>query len=126
MRYEDVKKSIMQVLEFAKANGYKCYFVDAKRIMSAYGYMITPKGNVMYVQTGDFGGWEFSIPYVPSREHGSGCMCLEEPVFEVDVETLRKAEEEGLAFAGRLKATQYANAEQWLRCYWDKDSLVEV
>lgn len=126
MKYEDCKKNVMAVLEFAKANGYRCYFVDAKRICSAYGYMITPKGNVMYVQTGDWGGWQFGIQYVPSRQTGTGCTCFEDTVFEVDLDTLERAENEGLAFAKKIKAKHYSSPEEWLSNVWNRSRLVEI
>lgn len=107
-------------------HGYKCYSVDGSERFGVYGFMITPSDNVLYIQAERFGGWNFSLQYKPSRQCGTGCQCLEEAVSAVTLETVQKAEKEGLQFARRLSAPLYANSAEWLRKYWRPNSLREV
>ena len=109
------------VTELTK-HGYKAYDVGSE----TYCFIVTPSDNVLYVQAEQFGGYNFSLQYRPSRECGTGCQCLEEPVSTIDLETVIKAEQEGLAFANRLHAPRWNNSEEWANKYWNKDKMTEI
>ena len=102
--------------------GYKAYDVGS----DTYCYIITPSDNVLYVQAERFGGYSFSLQYRQSRECGTGCHCLDNPVSVIDVETVQKAEQEGLAFANRLHAPRYSNSAEWAKKYWNKEKMSEL
>ena len=109
------------VTELTK-QGYRAY--DAGN--ETYCFIVTPSDNVLYVQAEQFGGYNFSLQYRPSRACGTGCQCLENPANAIDLETVVKAEEEGLAFAKRLRAPRWNNSDEWLSNYWDKEKMVEI
>lgn len=93
-----------------------------------YFHVVTPKGNVLYFQHGEYGGLVAVLEYVPSRTTGTGCQCNED-AFNADELTATKMQElerDGLAFAKELHAKFYANAEEWRSNYWDKANLVEA
>jgi hypothetical protein len=122
-RYREEMKQSM--LELSK-NGYKCYMVDRDGFL--YGFMVTPSDNVLYVQRNEWAyrGWDFAFEYVPSKENGTGCGCLEDPTPDMSIETVQRAEKEGNGFASRLHATRYKNSEAWLKSYWKKEDLIPV
>lgn len=129
MRQEEIERyreeMRQSMLELSK-NGYKCYMVDRDGFL--YGYMITPSDNVLCVQRDNWAyrGWNFSFKYVPRKETGSGCSCLEDPTPDMSIETVQRAEKEGSNFAYRLKATRYKSSEAWLKNYWKKEDLIPV
>ena len=90
-----------------KTAGYKCYTTTKGK----WGYIITPSDNVLYIQRDYFGGWTFSFAYLRSQQNGTGCMCLEKPVYDVSVETVKQAEEEGARFAHKLGAKLYSGSD---------------
>ena len=102
--------------------GYKLYDVGSE----TYCFIVTPRDNVLYVQQERFGGYNFSLQYRPSKKCGTGCQCFEEPVSEVNLENVIKAEKEGLAFANRLHAPRWDNSAEWLSKYWNQDKLTEI
>ncbi len=117
------KTLVAKVLEMAAGNGYQAYAVKDH---DGFGYLITPSDNVITVNKGNFGGVTFTFCYVPSREHGSGCSCNDDAVYECDAQMLKVFEAAGFKFARDLGAKLYANSKAWYeKCYW-KDSLVEV
>ena len=104
--------------------GYRGYVVEGH---DTFGYLVTPSDAVLGVSEDYFGGATLTYEYVPSAEHGGSCACFEEPIFKTDAEVLKKAEQEGLAFAKRLGAKLYKNSEEWRRsCYWNGRGLREV
>lgn len=120
------RMATIDILKMAKANGCECYVTPGDDIYT-YGYMIFPDDDVvMYIQRGDFWGWDFSIPYIPSRENGTGCRCNDESLSTVTWEDLLKQKAEGLKFARKLKAKQYGSSEEWKRNYWRKDEMVRL
>jgi hypothetical protein len=121
------KEIIRTLLEYATTQGYKCY--ETKREFSAYGWLITPNGNILYVQPDDYcGGYRFSLKYKPRKDTGSGCSCNDEPLHRVTLGTLQQIEQAGLNFANELKATLYTEqeVENFFEKYWDKDNIKEV
>lgn len=112
------------MLNIAKKNGMKVFYT--KRKNSCYGWIITKKDNVLYIQRGYFGGYDFSLEYKPSENNGRGCRCNKESVFSITSETFEKMEVEGLNFAKELKANLYKTSEEYFEKYWDKKNLIEL
>ena len=119
---------VKDVLHMAAKNGYKAYWIKNH---SGFGYLITPSGNILTVNRGDYGGVRFTFEYVPSKENGWGCACLSSDMsdrgalFNVDIKTLQAAEESGLMFARELGAKLYYNSDKWLKDnYWNKQGLL--
>lgn len=127
MNNTEKKESIKEVLEMAKQNGYRSF--ENTREDASYGWVITPSNNILYIQKGDFGyGFNMSLQYVPSKNNGSGCRCNEKELFEIDINTLKQMEAEGLTFARKLKAELY-NENQVLNYfvkYWDAKNIIEL
>lgn len=119
------RKNLIEVFNLAKANGCECYFTPEESNYD-YGFMIFPDGTIMYGQNGDFWGWKFSIEYKPSREAGTGCSCNDEPVTEIDWNTLVAIKNSGLAYAHRLGANMYSSGDEWKRRYWNFDKLIKL
>lgn len=120
----EVKKELNESLKMLANNGYKCYTTTPEGWN--YGYIITPKDNVLYIQWEYFGGWSFSLQYKASYSCGTGCKCFDEPIFDITVSEVERAELEGLRFAMTLKAPLYKNSDEWLSKYWAKDRLLLV
>ena len=126
------RKSVEQLLKFAAAqNGYKAYVVDSNGYY--YGYIITPRDNVLSVCSGEFWGAFVSLQYVPAINTGRGCSChgnkksWDHYIMKVDsVDDLIDLENEGLRYARQLKAKRYKGSAEWLNDYWYKDRLKEV
>lgn len=95
-----VKTMLIKILSSLTPYGYKCYATSR----GDWGYIITPNDNVLYLQHNYFGGWSFMLEYLPSRECGSGCQCLKDPVSDITEDTVKRAETEGLLFAQKLGA----------------------
>ena len=119
------RMGIVEILKLAKANGCECY-VTSGDDMYDYGFMIFPDGVVMYIQNGDFWGYDFSIPYIPSRENGSGCRCNDVSVSVVDWLELLKQKRDGLAFAKHLGAKMYKSADEWKSNSWSFNKMVQI
>lgn len=88
--------------------------------------MIFPDNTVMYIQNGDFWGFDFSIEYKPSRETGTGCRCNDESICTIDWAELLTQKAEGLAFAKKLGAKLYYNADEWKSRQWNFDNLIKL
>ena len=111
------------VIETMKQAGYTVYAASHRDGLSSdtsgYVFAITPNDNILYVQRGEFGGWEISLRYTPSRKNGSGCRANDnQPYNAITLDILQEAERENLAFARKLKATLYKSSEEWRRGYW--------
>ena len=119
------KFGILGILQIAKENGCECYITPGDDAYN-YGYMIFHDGVVMYVQNGDFWGYDFDISYIPSKKNGTGCRCNEESVSIVDWDELLKQKEEGLKFARKLKADFYPTVDDWKRHSWSFDKMVRI
>ena len=106
-----------------KKAGYTVYAANHRDGLSSdtsgYVFAITPNDNVLYVQRGEFGGWEISLKYTPSRKNGSGCRANDmQPYAEITPAILEEAERENLKFAQQLRATLYKSSDEWKRGYW--------
>lgn len=114
-----------QAIETMKQAGYKVYatkgrdFISTERSRGGWVFAITPSDNVLYIQRGEFGGWEISLQYTPSRKNGSGCRANDmQPYAELTPAILEEAERENLKFAQQLRAPLYKSSEDWRRGYW--------
>lgn len=116
---------IIKILKLAKENGCEVYITPAESNYD-YGYIFFPDDVIMYIQNGDFWGWDFSIQYIPSRETGTGCRCNEESITSIDWDGLLKQKAEGLKFAQKLKARLYKSADEFKRNRWNFDDMVQI
>jgi hypothetical protein len=108
-------------------HGYSCYTIRSDDDLGRpSGFIITPDNSVLYVHNEYFGGWNFTYEYRQSREHGTGCQCLEQAANDVSLETVKRAEYQGKSYALRLKASLYSSPDAWKRAYWAKERLVPV
>lgn len=127
MNNNEYRQELISAMQDLTKNGFKCFILKEKSDYM-YGHVITPNDNVIYIQRDTFHwrGWTFSLQYKPSKNTGSGCQCLEEPVNAITVETILQAEKEGLAFAKKLKATLYKNSQEYIEKLWNKSEFEEV
>lgn len=125
---------VMKTLVTAKEAGMTAYKVDGH---DTFGYIITPKGNVLGVNKatwswGDRIGVTVTLKYKPNRKCGSGCSCMERDDYDfgvrnVTADDLLDYEKVGLDFANKLKASMYKSVEEWKAdCYWNGRGLQEI
>jgi hypothetical protein len=109
--------------EIATYDGYKAYAVNG---YDTFGYVITPRDNVLVVNSGDFGGVHFTFAYIPCCKNGSGCSCNDDSYYGINREELEKLEKDGLNFAKSLKAKLYENSREWYESSYWKNQLVRL
>lgn len=110
--------SINDVVEMAKANGYKAYGVKG---YDTWKYLITPKGNILCIQKATWGdhGFTFALEYKANAKCGRGCSCHESTfendwgITSVTLEELEEYETSGYNYATRLKAPLYNGFDEW-------------
>lgn len=119
------RMGVVAILKMAKENGCECYVTPGDDAYN-YGFIIFPDEVVMYLQNGDFWGYDFSIEYIPSREHGSGCRCNEESITVVDWDELLHQKAEGLAYARKLGVRLYPSAATFKAKHWNFDKMVQI
>lgn len=124
------KDTMINFLKMLSCNGYKVYLTDNSDKLGGtfYAHIITPLDNVMYMQKNDYNvGWDFSLEYIPSQKHGSGCEAKKQVAsYELTLDKMKEIEQEGLNFAFKLGAEKYKSSEAWLNKYWGKDNLQEI
>lgn len=125
MNNKEDRQELINFMEKASLKGYQC-FILKEDPSYLYGFFITPNDNVLYIQRDYFSGWTFTLKYVPSRQNGQGCQCLESPVSNLSITILEQAEREGLQFAYKLKAELYKNSQQFLKKLWNPDSYIQI
>ena len=123
MKCEKLREKLIAILQNLKKAGYTCYLTKRS---DEYGYIITPRDNVMCIWHGWYGGWGFSFSYKQSSRNGTGCQCLDYPVDDVTIALVQQAEQEGGCFAARLGAAFHKSSTEFFRSYWDKENLVEI
>lgn len=116
---------IIEILKLAKENGCECYITPGDDAYD-YGFIIFPDDVVMYIQNGDFWGFDFTIEYIPSRQNGSGCRCNEESITVVDWDELLHQKADGLAYARKLGARFYPSAATFKAKLWNFDKMVQI
>lgn len=82
-----------------KPQGFRCFLYN--KDTNAWLYIITPNNSWLYVDNGDYGGYNIVYEYEPSREFGSGCRYNENSLYEITADTLFKAEQYGKAYGHR-------------------------
>lgn len=123
------KASVRDLLERAVGAGYRAF--ECTRDTSAYGWVITPSHNLLYVECA-LGGFRVTLCYKPSRENGTGCSCLnrglQSEISCVDMVVLAQLELSGLLYAESLGASLYTpfEVESYFDLYWDRENVVEL
>ena len=101
-------------------HGYKCFMVAN----SGYGYVVTPNNNTLCVAVGGLSKEiAVSIEWKRSKENGTSGRCLEVDPSNLTLETMEKAEAEGLRFARECNAPLYSTPDEFFNSYWEKDKL---
>jgi len=107
--------------------------IGGYRVLKAPGtswfYVITPKGNVLYVQRECFDrGFNVTFKYKPYAPTGSGCDATNKtPIKEFTREILEQCEWRGFSFARSLGARFYSSYVEWMRHdLWHREQYVEV
>ncbi len=124
-RKSEQREELKNIMEELTKEGFKCFILKENHSF-VYGFIITPNDNVIYIQPGDFFGWNLSLKYKPSQKNGQGCRCNEEPLTEINSDIILKQEQEGLNFARKLRATLYNNSEEYLNNLWNTGEYEEV
>ena len=82
-----------------KSQGFRCFLYDEDT--SAWLYIITPNNSWLYVYNGEYGGYNITYEYEPSRDFGSGCRYNDDALYEITADTLIKAEKYGKSYGHR-------------------------
>ena len=82
-----------------KSQGFRCFLYDEDT--SAWLYIITPNNSWLYVDNGEYGGYNITYKYEPSRDFGSGCRYNDGALYEITADTLIKAEKYGKSYGHR-------------------------
>lgn len=143
MKIEHEIEFYKELAEEIKAQGFRCFLYNEDT--SAWLYVITPNNSWLYVDNAEFGGFNISYEYEPSRDFGSGCRYNSEALYEITAETLLKAEQYGKNYGHRgwvnvpntydnkthrenvwRSPSHYANAYKAMTKSWCADRLVEL
>lgn len=121
--YEERVKMINETAKsISRFEGYRVLKSDSRN----YFFVITPQDNVLYIQCAEYSGMNAALEYQPSRQNGSGCSCSDEAFYSMTQDLLILLERKGLAFADQLGAKLYSKSEDWLKQYWERNSLKEI
>ena len=90
--YKELAKEI-------KPQGFKCFLYNEDT--SAWLYIITPNNSWLYVDNGEYGGYNITYEYESSRDFGSGCRYNDDALYEITADTLIKAEKYGKSYGHR-------------------------
>jgi len=126
-----------------KPQGFRCFLYNEDT--SIWLYILTPNNSLLYLDNGDFGGYNITYEYVPSRDFCSGCRCNEDTLYEITADTLLKAERYGRNYSSRgwinvpnrydgrnhretilKRPTHYTDAVKALKERWCYDKLIEL
>ena len=132
-----------KLAEEIKPQGYRCFLYDHD--YSAWLNIITPNNSWLYVDHGEYGGFNVSYEYQPSRDFGTGCRYNNDALSEITVDTLVKAEQYGKTYGFRgwknvpntydgrthrenvwRTPTHYPDAYEAMMNNWCADRLVEL
>lgn len=118
-------KFYKELAEEIRKDGYRSFLHDENG--SAWLYVITPGNSWLYIDKAEYGGFNVSFEYAPSRDCGSGCCFTERPIFEITSETLADAERYGRCFSFRgHKPTPYADAMNAMNQSYFGKTLIEL
>lgn len=123
MRYiEEYKAQLRKIMETLSEKN-TCYLDASKNY--CYGYVITPRGSVLYVQTSPCCGWELHYQYRRSKKAGGGCQIFaaHDTVTQADIDD---AEKTGPFLARKYGAEIYQSVEQWEKDCWNFDKLERI
>jgi len=90
-----------------------------------YGFIITPRGNVLNVSFSRVNGLHWTFVYKPCGTCGSGCSCLAiEHAYDygdvvMDYGTAVLREDQGEVFARELHAVRYESPDEWRKHFDD-------
>lgn len=103
-------KELHTALKKLTTQGYTCYISKPGRCPD--GIIVTPSDNVLYVERSAqyHWGWEISLRCLPSQ-HGVACYGLTEPVEELNLHEVKRAETACLQLAKRIGAKPYSSDE---------------
>lgn len=95
-----------------KSWGYRVFLY--KHDYSEWLSIITPNGSWMEIFYGDYGGFNITYEYVPSRDFGSGCRCNDSALslYGLTKEVLEAAERYGKNFSSRTWHNEYLRDSQ--------------
>ena len=82
-----------------KPQGFRCFLYN--KDTSAWLYIITPNNSQLYVDYGDYGGYNIVYEYEASREFDSGCRYNDDGLHAITANTLLKAEQYGKSYGHR-------------------------
>ena len=120
--YKELAKEI-------KPNGFRSFLHYGNG--SAWLYVITPCNSWLYIDLGEYSGFNISYEYKPSASCGSGCRCNESPLYEITVETLKDAERYGKNFRFNncgciCKPSLYLNGFEAMKKSYFAKTLIEL
>jgi hypothetical protein len=121
---ENYREELLKGMKELIKENFKCYILKENNSF-LYGFIITPKDNIIYIQRA-YLGWITTLKYIPSKDTGSGCNCLEEPFQTITKDIIVESEREGLIFAKKLKAQLYKNSNEFINKLWNKSEYEEV
>ena len=81
------------------SQGFRCFLYDED--IYAWLYVITPNNSWLYIDNGDYSGYNIYYEYKPSKDFGTGCRCNESPLYEITASVLNEAEQYGKNFGTR-------------------------
>lgn len=93
-----------------KPLGYRCFLYD--KDTSNWLSIITPDDSWLEIFHGDFGGYNITYEYVPSRDFGTGCRCNENALGEITHEVLQNALRYGKSFSSNTWHNEYLRDSQ--------------
>ena len=124
IRSEERYNDFLEVLKEIKGYGLRVFVCNDPDFV--YGYIVTVKDNVLYIQLDYFYGYKFSLEYIPSKYNGNGCSCNDEPITKISKAILDQLELDGMAFARKLGVKLYKNSDEFFKKLWDKKDLKEI
>lgn len=93
MKLEHEIEFYKELAEEIKPQGFKCFLYN--KDASAWLYVITPNNSWLYVDNAEYGGFNITYEYEPSRDFGSGCRYNENALYKITSDILLKAEQYG-------------------------------
>lgn len=112
---------MFNIKEFTDA-GYRIFESVNKNTGEVYEWyhMLTPKGNILYVQYDQFEGWIICLEYRPSHKNGSGCRDnTKKTSFDLTVEYAERMETANIMFSKTMRGVKfYSTFEEFSNNNW--------